>query len=84
MAMHPEIQKKARDELDTIVGPGRLPTFEDKECLPYIQAIFLECMRWMPAGPLGVAHVLSSDDYYDGYFIPKGTIIIPVSDNLIF
>ena len=81
MATYPEIQNKAREQLDAMVGSGRLPAYEDQERLPYIHAIFLECMRWMPVVPLGVSRSLSSDDYYNGYLIPKGTIIIPVSDH---
>ncbi|KAI0698594.1 cytochrome P450 [Cytidiella melzeri] len=75
MAMHPDIQRKAQEELDTVVGPDRLPTYDDYDSLPYIQAIFMECMRWLPVLPLGVPHRLVADDYYNGYFIPEGTIV---------
>ncbi|KAI0092430.1 cytochrome P450 [Irpex rosettiformis] len=40
-------------------------------------AVFLECIRWMPAAPLGAPHSLSQDDYSNGYFIPSDTIIVP-------
>jgi cytochrome P450 len=79
MAMHPEIQKAAREELDAVIGPDRLPAFEDYDSLPYIQAIVMECTRWLPVIPLGVPHCVTRDDYYKGYFIPKGTTVIPVS-----
>lgn len=39
MTLHPEVQKKARKELDDIVGNGRLPTFSDRPYLPYIDCI---------------------------------------------
>ncbi len=52
MAMSPEVQKKAQAELDTVIG-GRLPTFEDRPQLPYIQAIVQEAMRWQQVTPLG-------------------------------
>lgn len=79
MATYPHIQQKAQEELRTVVGPDRLPTCEDRDSLPYIQAIFLECMRWRPIVPLGVSHRLTEDDYYKEYFIPAGTLVIPVS-----
>jgi hypothetical protein len=79
MAMHPEIQKAAREELDAVVGPDRLPTFEDYESLPYIQAIFMECSRWLPVIPLSVPHRVIRDDYYKEYFIPEGTVVVAVS-----
>ncbi len=36
-----------------------------------------ETLRWAPILPFGVPHVSSVDDWYDGVFIPKGTIILP-------
>ncbi|KAI0085092.1 cytochrome P450 [Irpex rosettiformis] len=77
MAMRPDIQQRARQELDSVVGPERLPTYDDKDRLPYVQAIYMECLRWMTTIPLGVPHSVTQDDYYNGYFIPSGTIIIP-------
>ncbi len=78
MAMSPEIRKKAQEELELVVGLDRLPSYEDQEDLPYIQAVYLECVRWLPVVPLGIAHRLITDDYYNGYFIPEGTVIVPV------
>jgi cytochrome P450 len=67
--------------LDMVVGPDRLPTFDDCDSLPYIQAIIMECSRWLPVVPLSLSHGVIQDDYYNGYFIPKGTVIVPVSVN---
>lgn len=39
MVLHPEIQAKARQEMDLTLGPGQLPTFADKESLPYLSAV---------------------------------------------
>ena len=79
MAMHPDIQVKAQRELDEVVGPSRLPDFDDLDSLNYTHAIFLECSRWMPVLPLGVPHAAIRDDLYNNSFIPQGTVIIPVS-----
>lgn len=46
--LHPDIMAKARKELDDVVGPHRLPAFEDKNNLPYIQAMVYEVFRWLP------------------------------------
>ncbi|KAJ3557799.1 hypothetical protein NM688_g1273 [Phlebia brevispora] len=79
MSLAPEVQRKAQAELDAVVGPGRLPTAEDVSSLPYVQAIFLESMRWAPVTPLGVQHRLieGAADEYGGYIIPGGSAIIP-------
>ncbi|KAG7086368.1 hypothetical protein E1B28_002328 [Marasmius oreades] len=72
MALHPEIQKRAQNELDVVVGKGRLPTYVDRFGLPYVEAIFREALRWSPVLPLGVFHASFVDDIIDGHFIPKG------------
>ena len=46
MALYPEAQKKAQAEIDAVVGPDRLPNFEDRPSLPYINAVVKESMRW--------------------------------------
>ncbi|KAF9548281.1 cytochrome P450 [Agrocybe pediades] len=75
MALYPEVQKKAQAELDRVVGPNRLPDFSDRRDLPYINAMVKETGRWNLVVPLAVPHMVSYDDEYDGYFIPKGTIV---------
>ncbi|EGO22751.1 hypothetical protein SERLADRAFT_371048 [Serpula lacrymans var. lacrymans S7.9] len=76
MVLHPDVQEKARAELDSVIGPGRLPDFNDRPTLPYINAIVKEVLRWNPVAPLGLPHMVTSDDVYEGYFIPAGTTII--------
>lgn len=53
MVLHPHVLKKAQEEIDRVVGPKRLPDFDDRESLPYIEAIFQEVLRWRPVVPLG-------------------------------
>ncbi|KAF7365164.1 Cytochrome p450 [Mycena venus] len=76
MALHPDIQKRAQHEIDTVVGTHRLPEFEDRPSLPFIEALYREVMRWRPVLPLGLAHATSAHDVYNGYFIPKGATVI--------
>ena len=62
MALYPEIQKKAQAEIDAVVGPHRLPDFEDRPSLPYINAIVKESMRWNLILPLCVSSSESSSE----------------------
>ncbi|KAF5365530.1 hypothetical protein D9757_013937 [Collybiopsis confluens] len=73
---HPNVQRKAQEELDRVVGRDRLPNLEDRPSLPYIEAIIKEVLRWHPVTPCGVPHTSTEDDEYEGMFIPKGTSII--------
>ncbi|OBZ74750.1 O-methylsterigmatocystin oxidoreductase [Grifola frondosa] len=77
MVLHPEKQRLAQEEIDKLIGGERLPVIADLPHLPYVNAVIKETMRWHPAIPLGIARRSGQDDTYEGYFIPKGTIIIP-------
>ena len=53
MCLYPDAQKKAQAELDLVLG-GRLPEFNDRPNLPYINAVVKESMRWQVVTPLGM------------------------------
>ncbi|KAF7331776.1 hypothetical protein MKEN_00057500 [Mycena kentingensis (nom. inval.)] len=76
MALHPEVQTKAQQELDAVIGGDRLPTYADREDLPYVNALVSEVLRWHSVVPTGVPHRALRDDVYEGYFIPKGALVI--------
>ncbi|KAJ7589603.1 cytochrome P450 [Mycena floridula] len=75
MVAFPEAQRKAHEELDRVIGDKRLPSFEDFQKLPYIQAIVKETHRFRPVAPLTVPHANLAVEEYGGYVIPQGTII---------
>ena len=76
MAVNPEVQVKAQQEIDRVIGNDRLPGFEDRDHLPYINAICSELLRWLPAAPLGVPRLLLDDDHYNGFHFPKNSIFL--------
>ncbi|KAG6820576.1 hypothetical protein H0H93_014803 [Arthromyces matolae] len=47
MILHPEYQRRAQQEIDSVIGPGRLPEFSDRESLPYLECILQETFRGM-------------------------------------
>ena len=51
--VRPEIQTMAQEELDSVTGRERLPTFEDRPRLPFVDAICKEVLRWRPVSPIG-------------------------------
>jgi len=75
LVLYPEVQKRAQAELDSVISRDRLPTYDDKSRLPYIEAMSKELLRWQMVTPMGVPHSPSDDDVYKGYFIPKGSIV---------
>lgn len=76
MSLNPDVQKKAQAELDAVIGPHRFPEFNDRESLPYVNAIVKEVLRWHPVTPIGLARMSTSDDHYHGYFIPGGSTVM--------
>ena len=54
MTLYPDVMRKAQAELDVVVGRDRLPTFDDKDDLPYIRAVVKEVLRWRPVVPMGM------------------------------
>ncbi|TEB29677.1 O-methylsterigmatocystin oxidoreductase [Coprinellus micaceus] len=79
LVAHPNAQRKAQQEVDSVVGRERLPLITDRPALPYCEAILKEVGRWFTAVPVCTSHANREDDEYDGYFIPKNTYILPLS-----
>jgi cytochrome P450 len=75
MSISPEVQKKAQEEIDRVIGPDRLPSAADREKLPYIEATVKEVLRWHPVAPMGLPHTSTEDDICEGFLIPKGGMI---------
>ena len=76
MLAYPAVQARAQAELDEVVGRARSPTFADVPFLLYIRAMVKETVRWSSVVPFGIPHTSSVDDWYDGMFIPRGTICL--------
>ncbi|KAG0702315.1 cytochrome P450 [Suillus ampliporus] len=76
MTLFPDVQRKAQAEIDAVVGPDRLPSFADREFLPYTEALAKEVLRWNIVAPTSFPHRVTEDDIHDGYHIPKGSLII--------
>ncbi|KAJ7200308.1 cytochrome P450 [Mycena pura] len=76
MLSNPQAQDKAKAEIDSVIGNGRLPDFTDEESLPYVSAIVKEVLRWRSVAPLGVPHSLQEEDEYKGYRIPAQSIVM--------
>ena len=66
------MQRKAQEEIDRVVGKGRLPDVNDRPDLPYIEALYRELLRYEPPLGLGIPHSLVEADVINGYFLPKG------------
>ncbi|KAH7914101.1 cytochrome P450 [Hygrophoropsis aurantiaca] len=77
MVLYPDVQERAWLSIQSVIGDTRLPNFEDRASLPYIDAVLRETLRWHPIIPAGVPHATYAEDVYNGYYIPKGAMILP-------
>ncbi|KAI0755468.1 cytochrome P450 [Irpex lacteus] len=79
MVLNPDIQSRAQSEIDEVVGRDRLPTFADRDALPYIQCLMQET-------PSRHTFRTSAQEYNRGCLrrmrIPKGAIIMVNSKSL--
>ncbi|EKM50483.1 uncharacterized protein PHACADRAFT_188057 [Phanerochaete carnosa HHB-10118-sp] len=75
MLRNPSVQKKAQEEIDRVTGGTWVPGMQDCEMFPYVNCVIKELFRFNPAVPL-VPHSLQEDDFFEGYFIPKGTWVM--------
>ncbi|KAF2163075.1 hypothetical protein M409DRAFT_26521 [Zasmidium cellare ATCC 36951] len=72
MLEYPEVQVKARQEIEKIVD-DRIPEFADYDRIPYVRCLVKETWRWRPPVGLGHPHVTTADIQYNGMRIPKGS-----------
>ncbi|KAG2041161.1 cytochrome P450 [Suillus americanus] len=59
-------------EAASMAFADRLPNFNDRPSLPYVDTILCETLRWHPVVPFGIPHTTTTSDIYKGYFIPEG------------
>lgn len=76
LAANQRVQQNAHEELMNVVGPSRLPTFEDLTNLPYIRACVKEMLRMNPILAPGIRHYADQDVVYKNHVIPKGTVLL--------
>lgn len=73
---HPEVLKKAREEIDAHVGSSRLLGADDVPSLGYLHCVLNETLRLYPVGPTLIPHESTADCTVGGYRVPSGTMLL--------
>lgn len=75
LSRHPEALARARDEVRARLGSAPLPTREQLDALPYVEACMNETMRVKPVAPVIVQQAVR-DTVLSGIRVPKGYLVI--------
>ncbi|XP_043918594.1 cytochrome P450 2K1-like [Protopterus annectens] len=82
MMKYPEIQKKVQEEIDSVLGSAH-PRAEHRKHMPFTDAVIHETQRLANILPMDLPHETTANVYLRGYFIPKGTYIIPLLSSVL-
>ncbi|XP_040204353.1 cytochrome P450 2K4-like isoform X2 [Rana temporaria] len=77
MMKYPEIQKNVQKEIEKVIGSG-VPCLIHRKQMPYTDAVIHEIQRFANIVPTNVPHATTQDVIFKGFFIPKGTQVIPL------
>ncbi|XP_012892200.1 PREDICTED: cytochrome P450 2E1-like [Dipodomys ordii] len=78
------LAEKLHEEIDRVIGPSRAPAVKDRLEMPYMDAVVHEIQRFINLIPSNFPHEVTRDIMFRGYRIPKGTIVIPTLDSLLY
>uniref|UniRef100_A0A8B9XXY1 Cytochrome P450 2E1 n=1 Tax=Bos mutus grunniens TaxID=30521 RepID=A0A8B9XXY1_BOSMU len=81
---YPEVEEKLHEEIDRVIGPSRIPAIKDRLDMPYLDAVVHEIQRFIDLIPSNLLHKATQDTVFRGYVIPKGTVIIPTLDSVLY
>ncbi len=81
MVRYPEVYRKAQHELDSVIGDHRLPDFDDRGSLPYLECIMKEVYRCVTVILWEYPVAYSALDGRWGATVPLGNISMPSFSN---
>ncbi|XP_072263498.1 cytochrome P450 2C11-like isoform X1 [Pyxicephalus adspersus] len=82
MINNPDIQKKVQNEIEKVIGSSP-PRASHRKDMPYTDAVIHEIQRFGNIVPNNLPHATTQDVNFRGYFLPKGTHVIPLLTSVL-
>ncbi|XP_061489202.1 cytochrome P450 2J2-like [Rhineura floridana] len=76
MAIYPEVQARVQAEIDSVIGQSRLPAMEDRDRMPYTNAVVHEIQRISNIFPVNAPRMATTGTTLAGFHLPKGTVLV--------
>ncbi|XP_028745214.1 cytochrome P450 2C70 [Peromyscus leucopus] len=73
---HPEVTAKIQEEIARVIGRHRSPCMQDRNHMPYTDAVLHEIQRYIDFVPIPLPRKTTQDVEFRGYHIPKGTSVM--------
>ncbi|XP_064157102.1 cytochrome P450 2M1-like isoform X3 [Anguilla rostrata] len=83
MMKYPHVQERIQKEIDEVVGSSRSPSVQDRQNMPYTDAVIHEVQRSMDLTPTSVPHKTMRDTEFKGYFLPEGTMVLTLLSSVL-
>jgi cytochrome P450 len=74
LASHPDVQDKLRADLGALMLANARPTYTQLKTVAYLECVIKEALRLFPPIPTSFRQA-AEDDWVDGVFVPKGTLL---------
>ncbi|XP_040203586.1 cytochrome P450 2C5-like [Rana temporaria] len=83
MITYPDIQRKVQNEIEKVIGSS-VPHTGHRKNMPYTDAVIHEIQRYANIVPTNLPHATTQDVNFKGYFLPKGTYVLPLLTSVLF
>ncbi|CAJ0962292.1 unnamed protein product, partial [Mesorhabditis belari] len=81
---HPEVQEKIHEEFDRVIDSDRKITTNDKNLLPYLNAVVSEVLRFANLLPQNLMRVTVEDTIIAKHLVKKGTAVMPQIGTILY